>query len=52
MDPPEVPEDEGVAALRLVGGAVGQPKVPVGVVIPGMRLEELVLVLGARLGLP
>jgi hypothetical protein len=34
MDPLEVAVDEAVARLGLVAGAVGQPEVPLGVLVP------------------
>ena len=48
---PEVAVDEGVAALRVLRGALGQAQVPGGVLVPGVLLEERVLVRGARRGL-
>jgi hypothetical protein len=51
VDPSKVTEDEGVARLRLVGGPVRQAEVPSTVFRPRMRLEEPVLVDGARLAL-
>jgi hypothetical protein len=33
----EVPVDKGVAGLGLVGGAVGEGQMPLGVLLPGMR---------------
>ena len=48
VDPLEVPADECVAGLRPVGRAVGQPEVPQGVLVPGVRLQEGVLVVGGR----
>ena len=49
MDATEVPVDEGVPGLGVVAGSVCQPEVPFGIVVPRMRLQEGVLVLGARL---
>src|ERR1700752_4174439 len=34
VQPPEVPVDEGVAGLRPVGGALGEPEVPERVLVP------------------
>ena len=51
MDPPEVAHDEGVAALGLVGRALGQAEVPGGVLLPGVLREIGVLGVGARLDL-
>src|SRR4029079_16456158 len=48
MDALEVPEDERVAGLGLVAGAVGQAQVPPGVLVPGVGLQEGVLVVGGR----
>src|SRR5215218_905924 len=45
----EVAVDEGVPGLSLVGGAVGEGQVPLGVLLPGMRLQVGVLVLGGGL---
>ena len=45
----EVAVDERVPRLGLVVGAVGEPEVPLGVLVPGVGLEERVLVVGARL---
>src|SRR5215216_3860857 len=45
----EVAVDEGVPSLGVVGGAVGEGQMPVGVLLPGVGLQEGVLVLGARL---
>ena len=44
VDASEVADDERVAGLRLVAGPVGQAEVPVGVLLPGVRLQECVLV--------
>ena len=44
VDAAKVAVDEPVAGLGLVGGALGQAEVPVGVLLPGVRLEERVLV--------
>src|SRR5262245_66251143 len=49
MDSAEVSVDEGVSGLRLVGGALGEPEVPLRVVLPGVLLEERVLGVGPRL---
>ena len=43
MHSPQVAVDEGVSALRLVGRAVGEREMPLGVVIPPVRLEVGVL---------
>ena len=43
MQPPEVAVDKGIASLGLVLGAVGQPKEPGGVLVPGMLVQERVL---------
>src|SRR5215217_5000025 len=49
VDPAEVAVDERVARLRLVRRALREAEVPVGVLLPRVRLEEGVLV--GRLGL-
>src|SRR6476646_9068155 len=49
VQPPEVAVHERVARLRLVSGAVGQAQVPERVVRELMRLQERVLLAGARL---
>jgi hypothetical protein len=49
MQAAEVAVDEGVPSLGLVAGAVGEGQVPVGVLLPGMGLQEGVLVVGAGL---
>src|SRR6476660_9130760 len=51
MEPPEIAEDEGVAGLRLVRRACGEPEVPRRVLLPGVALEKPVLVGGGRLRL-
>src|SRR5919198_4353685 len=51
MDPAKVAVHERVACLGPVRRSVRQPEVPCGVLIPGMRLEELVLGVGAGLHL-
>ena len=51
VDPAEIAEHEGVAGLRLVVGAVGEPQVPFGVIVPAVGREERVLLLGRRLPL-
>jgi len=43
VDTPEVPVDERVPGLGLVGGTVGEPEMPPGVLFPGMMLQEGVL---------
>ena len=48
-DAPEVAVDERVPGLGLVVGALGEPEVPLGVLLPRVRLQEGVLVVGARL---
>ena len=40
----EVAIDEGVPRLGLVGGAVGEGQVPLGVFLPGVGFQEGVLV--------
>ena len=47
----EVADHERVAALGLIGRAIGQADMPRGVVVPRMPGEVGVLVFGARLGL-
>jgi hypothetical protein len=49
MDAPEVAVDECVPGLRIVGRTVGEPEMPAGVVVPRVRLQEGILVPGARL---
>ena len=49
VDPPEVAEDERVARLRLVRCPVGQAEVPRAVLVPVVRVEVAVLVVGPRL---
>jgi hypothetical protein len=51
MDAAEVPVDEAISRLGLVGRTVGESEVPFSIFIPGMRSQEDVLVLGARLTL-
>jgi hypothetical protein len=36
MDSPEIAVDERVPGLRVVGRSLGQPEVPLGVLVPGM----------------
>jgi hypothetical protein len=48
MNTLQVAVDERVAGFRPVCGAIRQPEVPVGVLLPGVRLEERVLVIGGR----
>src|SRR4029453_16707719 len=45
----EVAVDKGVPGLGLVGGAVGEGQVPLGVLLPGVGLQVGVLVVGAGL---
>ena len=52
MNPAEVAVDERVSGLGLLRGSLGQPEVPLGVLIPRMRGEVLVLLVGGRLDLP
>jgi two-component system OmpR family sensor kinase len=52
VDAPEVPVDEGVPGLRLVGGPLGQPEVPAGVLVPRVPVQVGVLIARARLDLP
>lgn len=49
VNPPEVSVDECVTGFGLVGRTVGEAQMPLGVFVPGMRLEEFILVLCARL---
>jgi two-component system, OmpR family, sensor kinase len=49
VDAPEIPVDEGVPGLGLVGGPLGQAEVPAGVLFPGVPLQVGVLVARARL---
>ena len=49
VHPSEVAVHESVACLRLVGGALGQAEVPERVVRKFVRLQERVLLAGARL---
>lgn len=44
MEPTEVAEHEGVAGLGLVGRAVSEGEVPVGVFFPATALDEGVFV--------
>ena len=48
----EVAIHERVPSLGLVGGAIGEPQVPLGVFVPRVRLEERVLLTGTGLDLP
>jgi hypothetical protein len=43
VDATEVPVDERVPGLGLVLGTLGEPEVPFGVLLPGVRLQERVL---------
>lgn len=43
MDPAQVAADERVPGLRVFRGAVREPQVSIGVLVPRVRLEELVL---------
>src|SRR6478735_9790962 len=45
MDPAQVAVDERVPGLGVVIRTVGEAEMPSGIVVPVMRLEELVLVL-------
>ena len=49
VDAAEVAVDERVARLRLVVRALGEPEVPLGVLVPRVRLQERVLLVRARL---
>src|SRR5918995_4067572 len=49
VNPAEVPVDERIPGLGLVGDTVGEPEVPLGVLVPGVVREERVL--GVRTGL-
>src|SRR5206468_242038 len=49
METAEVAVDKRVARLRLLRGALGQAEMPGGVFLPGMRLQERVLLPCARL---
>src|SRR5918996_183313 len=49
MDTTEVSIDERIPVLGVVFGAVGEPEMPFGVFIPGVRLQEGVLVGGTGL---
>ena len=49
VDPAEVAVDKRVAALGLVGRAVGETEEPVAVLVPRVPREERVLVVGRRL---
>ena len=49
MHPTEVPVHECVLGLGVLGGALGESQMPLGVLLPGVRLEERVLLLRARL---
>jgi hypothetical protein len=51
MDTPKVPIDERVPGLGVVGRTRSEPQMPLGVVIPGVRRQEGVLLLGAGLHL-
>src|SRR5215207_10305158 len=52
VDATEISVDERVPRLGFVRGPLGEPEVPVRVLLPGMRLQERVLVVGARLDIP
>ena len=45
----EVPVDERVPGLGLLGRSLGEPEMPLGEVIPRVGIEEGVLVVGAGL---
>lgn len=47
----EVAKDERVPGLSLVIRAIGETEMPAGVVVPGVLLQVLVLLAGARLDL-
>jgi hypothetical protein len=49
MDTAEIAVDERVPRLGLVRRALGETKVPLGVFVPRVRLQERVLGVGARL---
>ena len=49
VDSAEIPVDEAVSGLGLVGGTLGQTEVPRRVLLPVVGFEVCVLVLGARL---
>jgi hypothetical protein len=51
MDTAEVSVDKRVPGLGVVAGTVGKPEMPQGVFLPAMRLQEGVLLAGARLDL-
>src|SRR5450432_535318 len=52
MDTAKVPVDERVPGLGLVGGAIGQAEMPACVLVPRVRLQEGVLILGLGLAGP
>jgi hypothetical protein len=45
----EVAVDEGVPRLGLLRGSLGEAEMPLAVLVPGVRLQEPVLVFGLRL---
>jgi hypothetical protein len=49
VHPPEIPVDERVTRLGLVVGVVGECKVPLRVLVPGVGLQKGVLVGGLGL---
>ena len=51
VDSPEIPVHKRVSGLRFVARAVGEPQMPRGVLVPRVRLQEGILVIGARLNL-
>jgi hypothetical protein len=52
MQAAEVAVHERVSGLRVLGRPVRETQMPLGVVVPGMGLEEGVLLAGARLDVP
>lgn len=51
MDTTKVSVDERVPGLGVVVGTLGEAEVPLGVLLPRVRLQESVLVVGAGLHL-
>src|SRR6185437_4243980 len=51
VQPLEIAVDECVPGLGVIAGTVGEPEMPAGVFLPGVRLQEGVLLLRARLDL-
>ena len=49
MDPPKVAVDECISGFGVIGRTIRESQMPGGVLLPRVRLEKIVLVVGTRL---